>query len=32
MAYMIRRRSAHISIGLTDLSAPGDGSSDKDRE
>ena len=32
MAYMIRRRSAHISIGLTDLSAPADGNSDKDRD
>ncbi|MBV8315725.1 MAG: 50S ribosomal protein L22 [Planctomycetaceae bacterium] len=32
MAYMIRRRSAHISIGLTDRSAPADGNSDTDRD
>ena len=33
MAYMIRRRSAHIQIGLTDLERqPADGNSDKDRD
>ena len=30
MAYMIRRRSAHIQIGLTDLAAVAAGSTDKD--
>src|SRR3954465_10789230 len=32
MAYMIRRRSAHIQIGLTDLTAPRNGAPNQDRD
>jgi len=33
MAYMVRRRSAHISIGLADLAAvPAGGGRDDDQE